>query len=93
MPSAPADSDFILRYMLVIFANNNGEKKERSEQMIVSEVRNDGMTVRFHDEYYQKEPRLVLTEINQIISQAYRRRVSFCPPDQLVSIPMHTDRH
>ena len=35
--------------------------KERSERMIVSEVRNDGLTVRFHDEYYQKEPRRVLT--------------------------------
>ena len=59
--------------------------------MIVSEVRNDGMTVRFHDEYYQKDPQRVLTEINQIISQAYKRRVSIFPPGQLEMIPMHTD--
>ena len=61
--------------------------------MIVSEVRNDGMTVRFHDEYYQKEPRRALEEINQIVSQAYKRRVSFSPLDQLEMISMHTDRH
>ena len=67
--------------------------EERSERMIVSEVRNDGMTVRFHDEYYQKEPRRALEEINQIVSQAYKRRVSFFPPDQLVNNPMHADRH
>ncbi len=61
--------------------------------MIVSEVRNDGMTVRFHDEYCQKEPRRAIEEINQIISQAYKRRVSLFPPNQLENIPMHTDRH
>ena len=61
--------------------------------MIVSEVRNDGMTVRFHDEYYQKEPQRVLSEINQIISKAYKRRISFFPLDQLENIPMYTRRH
>ncbi len=61
--------------------------------MIVSEVRNDGIRVRFHDEYYQKDPRLVLRKIDQIVSQAYKRRVSFYPADQLENIPMHTDRH
>ena len=40
------------------------------------QVKNEIVTVRFHDEYCHKEVQKDLTEIGRIISGAYKRRVS-----------------
>ena len=44
--------------------------------MIVSEIKNEIATVRIHNEYYLKETQQTMAEINQIVSQAYQRRLA-----------------
>lgn len=44
--------------------------------MLISETKNGLTTVRFHDEYYRKETKAILSEIDQIVSQAYKRRMT-----------------
>ncbi len=48
--------------------------------MIVSEIKNEIATVRIHNEYYLKETQQTMAEINQIVSQAYRRRLAAAAP-------------
>ena len=43
---------------------------------MISEVRSGAATVRFHDEYCDKETRQTMMKINQIVSRAYQRRMS-----------------
>ena len=43
--------------------------------MIAGEVKNENAVIRFHDEYFQKEP-AALFEISRIVSLAYRRRLA-----------------
>ena len=44
--------------------------------MLISETKNGLTTIRFHDEYYCKETKALLSEIDQIVSQAYQRRMT-----------------
>ncbi len=61
--------------------------------MVIAEVRNEIATVRIHDEYYQKETRQAMSEINRIVSQAYQRRVSTAAPVLFENVSMRAVNH
>ena len=61
--------------------------------MVIAEVRNEIATVRIHDEYYRKETRQAMAEINRIVSQAYQRRVSVAAPVLFENVSMRTVNH
>jgi len=42
--------------------------------MIAAEMKSEAATVRIHDEYYVEEPQGCLSQLNQIVSGAYRRK-------------------
>ena len=44
--------------------------------MIAAEMKNDVSTVRFHDEYYVNKPGRYMAQLNQIVTDSYRRRTS-----------------
>lgn len=50
--------------------------------MIAAEMKNDVSTVRIHDEYYVKEPHGYMRQMNQIVTNSYKRRAAL----QIVSI-------
>lgn len=43
--------------------------------MIATEMNSRSAVVRFHDEYYIKEPEKYMAQMNQIVSNAYKRRL------------------
>lgn len=61
--------------------------------MIAAEMKNDVSTVRIHDEYYAKEPHGYMAQLNQIVSNSYKRRVTAqltsmnCQPGNVDSRP------
>ena len=61
--------------------------------MIIAEVKNELATVRIHDEYYRKETEQTMTEINQIVSQAYKRRISVANPLLPGNASIHAEQH
>lgn len=61
--------------------------------MVITEIKNDFATVRIHDEFYRKETQQTMSEINRIISQAYRRRLSETPAFPLVNNPNQRVEH
>lgn len=44
--------------------------------MIAAEIKNSVSTVRIHDEYYAKEPHGYMAQLNQIVSNSYKRRTT-----------------
>ncbi|MGN0972616.1 MAG: hypothetical protein ACI4OY_11710 [Aristaeellaceae bacterium] len=56
-------------------------------------MKNEVSTVRIHDEYYVSEPRGYIAQLNQIVSNSYKRRMSArlmptnCQPDSVDSLP------
>ncbi len=44
--------------------------------MIAAEMKSDVSTVRIHDEYYAREPHGCMTQLNQIVSNSYKRRMA-----------------
>ncbi|MGN0745431.1 MAG: hypothetical protein ACI4ML_02015 [Aristaeellaceae bacterium] len=56
-------------------------------------MKNEVSTVRIHDEYYVSEPRGYIAQLNQIVSNSYKRRMSarLMPtnfqPDSVDSLP------
>lgn len=44
--------------------------------MIAAEMKNDVSTVRFHDEYCASKPGRYMAQLNQIVTDSYRRRTS-----------------
>ena len=62
-------------------------------RMIAAEMKNEVSTVRIHDEYYVSEPRGYIAQLNQIVSNSYKRRMSArltptnCQPDSVDSLP------
>lgn len=59
--------------------------------MIAAEMKNSVSTVRIHDEYYAKEPRGYMEQLNQIVANSYKRRAALqassthCQPDNVDS--------
>ena len=57
--------------------------------MIAAEMKNDVSTVRIHDEYYVKEPHGYMKQMNQIVTNSYKRRAVaqmasiHCQPDSI----------
>ncbi len=57
--------------------------------MIAAEMKNDVSTVRIHDEYYVKEPHGYMKQMNQIVTNSYKRRAALqmasihCQPDNI----------
>lgn len=60
--------------------------------MIAAEVKNEVSTVRFHDEYCVNEPKGYMTQLNQIVTNSYKRRAALnassmhCQPDNVDSV-------
>ena len=60
--------------------------------MIAAEMKNEVTTVRFHDEYYVSEPDGYMTQLNQIVTNSYKRRAALnassmhCQPDSVDSV-------
>lgn len=44
--------------------------------MIAAELKNEVATVRIHDEYYVREPHGYIAQLNQIVSNSYKRRAT-----------------
>lgn len=61
--------------------------------MIISEMKNEIGTVRIHNEYYRKETRQTMSEINRIVSQAYQRRLAAASPWMPEKNSMRTVNH
>ncbi len=55
--------------------------------MIAAEMKNDVSTVRIHDEYYVKEPHGYMRQMNQIVTNSYKRRAAL----QIASIHCQSD--
>ena len=60
--------------------------------MIAAEMKNSVSTVRIHDEYYVKEPRGYMEQLNQIVANSYKRRIALqepsihCQPDNIDNV-------
>lgn len=44
--------------------------------MIAAEIKNNVVTVRIHDEYYVREPQGYIAQLNQIVTNSYKRRAT-----------------
>lgn len=70
-----------------------GHPCRKDIRMIAAEMKNEVSTVRIHDEYYVSEPHGYIAQLNQIVSNSYKRRMSArlmptnCQPDSVDSLP------
>lgn len=61
--------------------------------MIAAEMKSDVSTVRIHDEYYAREPHGSMKQLNRIVSNSYKRRMTArlaamnCQPGGVDSLP------
>lgn len=61
--------------------------------MIAAEMKNDVSTVRIHDEYYVKELKGYMKQMNQIVTNSYKRRTVMqttsihCQPANVDNVP------
>lgn len=66
---------------------------ERNISMIAAEMKNDVATVRIHDEYYVREPQGYIAQLNQIVTNSYKRRAMAqlnamnCRSDSIDTLP------
>lgn len=70
-----------------------GHPCRKDVRMIAAEMKNNAFTVRIHDEYYVSEPHGYLAQLNQIVTNSYKRRMSarlkpmIFQPDSVDSLP------
>ena len=60
--------------------------------MIAAEMKNNSATVRIHDEYFVKQPHGYMKQMNQIVTNSYKRRAALqkasnhCQPDSIDNV-------